>query len=684
MATRSVDVYLRGYNKLSGPMRRAGMSTGFLSGRLSALKMAGIAAATALAFRLVTGIGTAIKSSAEFEKQLASVNTMLTEQTVGFLPEYGRALEELSVKYGQSTATLSKGLYDILSASIGAADAIEVLDIATQAAIGGMTKAEIAADALTTILNSYNMAASQAADVSDMLFATVKRGKLTYEELAQNIGKVAATAASSGVSLKELLAIIASLTRQGIKADMAMNAVSQMILKTVNPAKEARGVWKSLGIEFGSAAIKARGISGIMEQLSIATPEQIAKMFPKKASLGVNALRKNIDGLKFDLNAVGDSAGDASDAFNKMAGTTAQDIQRLKQYFADFGREVGDTVIPALKLVAPIFLGITESVKVALIPIRGFLEILEEIAEKVKKIPEEVSTAVMGYSATLDADLGSILLYRKIMNRTLEEAEERAEKSKELRSKDIQDSKQWVDKLLNEWHRYRNETAKELIRFGSQDVQKGIMVPKAMTQNLIEAYQDFARFAKESDKRRIISQIEFLQEEIKKSDARQKTYFAEKAKWEAKTKVDAEIAARKQAAVKLLAPMVVGLVKIQETMYKAMGGIRAHREFIAKEMVKRIGLGMGAIFGPVADITPSEAIERKRMIEQPRRGVEAFTARFLKRAPGATPAEEAAKNSKDLLKIQKKALKASEDNVRMLRALLDSGAELVFANIGGA
>jgi len=36
--------------------------------------------------------------------------------------------------------------------------------------------------------------------ISDKLFATVKRGKLTFAELAGSIGKVSATAAIAGLS----------------------------------------------------------------------------------------------------------------------------------------------------------------------------------------------------------------------------------------------------------------------------------------------------------------------------------------------------------------------------------------------------------------------------------------------------------------------------------------------------
>ncbi|GAH24415.1 unnamed protein product, partial [marine sediment metagenome] len=97
----------------------------------------------------------AVKGAADFEEQLANVSTMLDESAMRILPEYRRGLQSLSVEFGESTQTLSKGLYDILSASIPPAEALGVLEISAKAAAAGITDTGVAADAITTILNSY-------------------------------------------------------------------------------------------------------------------------------------------------------------------------------------------------------------------------------------------------------------------------------------------------------------------------------------------------------------------------------------------------------------------------------------------------------------------------------------------------------------------------------------------------
>ena len=124
--------------------------------RMTGMAIAGMGAA----LTAVTVL--AVKSAADFGAQLAQVSTMLDETSMELMPQYADQLREMSKQYGESTKTLSDGLYDILSASIESTKAIEVLDVAARAAAAGITDTGTAADAINTFLNSYQMNADQA------------------------------------------------------------------------------------------------------------------------------------------------------------------------------------------------------------------------------------------------------------------------------------------------------------------------------------------------------------------------------------------------------------------------------------------------------------------------------------------------------------------------------------------
>ena len=289
-------------------------------------------------------------AAAKFEKQLAMVSTMLSEADAQWMPKYKRGLEELSVAFGESTATLSKGLYDILSASIAPAQAMEVLAIATKAARGGITDTAVATDAITTILNAYGLSADKATDVSDKLFATVKRGKLTFGELASSIGKVAATGAIAGLRLEELLAAISTITRAGIKSDQAMTSVVGVLRSFMKPTTEGAKLAKKLGFELNTATLKAEGFAGIMKKLNGLSAEQLAVLFPNIRGLkGIAAAMQDAAGFTKDLKIQYNSAGMAQEAFEKMSGTTTVTINQAKQSLIAAARAIGEQLAPAVK-----------------------------------------------------------------------------------------------------------------------------------------------------------------------------------------------------------------------------------------------------------------------------------------------------------------------------------------------
>ena len=326
MAKRAVKSAMRGISSVVGKMYRFA-------------KKAMLVFAAAVTYSIV--------QAAKFEKQLANVSTMLDKTTMGMMGEYKRELISLSKQFGESTATLSGGLYDILSASVDASKAIDVLKVATRAAVAGMTDTKIAADALTSIINAYRMSAEDAAMISDKLFTTVKRGKTTFPELAGSIGRVASTASIAGMSLDELLATIATLTRAGIKTEEAVTSISGAMRTFLNPTDEAVETAKEFGLELSSNTLKTKGFLGAVKMLDNATTEQIAAIVPNiRAFKAMAASLQNVEALQKDLGLIStESAGKAEEAYIKMAATTSFKFGQIKQSIISMSRAFGDPLL---------------------------------------------------------------------------------------------------------------------------------------------------------------------------------------------------------------------------------------------------------------------------------------------------------------------------------------------------
>lgn len=301
------------------------------------------------------GIATAafavsVKSAANFETQLANVSTMLDESAMKILPEYRKGLQSLSVDFGESTETLSKGLYDILSASIPPAEALDVLEVSAKAAAAGITDTGVAADAITTILNSYGMSADQAGMVSDKLFAIVKGGKTTFAELAPSIGKVAATASMAGLSFDDLGACIATMTRAGIRTEETMTAINGVLIAFLKPTDDAIEAAAKFGLELNTNTLRTEGLTGVMDKLKDATAEQLAAIFPNIRGLkGMAAALGDAEGYARDYALMLDSAGLTQEAFAKQSDTLNFKLGQLKEMFNVIKVTIGTALIPAVE-----------------------------------------------------------------------------------------------------------------------------------------------------------------------------------------------------------------------------------------------------------------------------------------------------------------------------------------------
>jgi TP901 family phage tail tape measure protein len=301
---------------------------------------------------------TSIYAFSKFSEQMANVSTMLDEQTMRYMPRYSKAIKQMAVDFGEGTASLSKGLYDILSASIAPAKALEVLGVAARAAKAGLTTTAVAADAITTILNAYGLSADKAGNVSDILFATVKRGKLTFEELAQSVGKVAATASVAGLSFEEVSAAIATMTRSGLNAFLATTALRSIMSGFLKPMESAKKAAAELGIELNSTTLKTIGLTGVLEKLKGASAEQLAALIPNRRALaGFSAMVKNTSGQVYDLNLMLNSAGLTQKAYEKMTNTLKFSLDKLKQSFVILATTIGSALAPAFKLLTDITVG---------------------------------------------------------------------------------------------------------------------------------------------------------------------------------------------------------------------------------------------------------------------------------------------------------------------------------------
>ena len=304
-----------------------------------------------LAFRnLSKWIQTSVQDFRDLELRMAEVSTILHGVAMNNLPALEAGVVSLSQTWGKNARDLANGLYDILSAAVVAEDSIRLLNTATKASIAGLTTVSTSVDVFTSVLNAYGKEVSQAAQVSDVLFQTVVRGKLRFEDLASAMGYVTPIAANAGVAFEEIAAVLATVTRQGLHVDMASRGLALMIQGIVSPATAAAEAARQYGIDMSGLALQVKGLKGFMDDLNSAVdehgsailPEVIRNMRSLRVAMAL-AGEEGVQGFIDDLGLMATASGKTEEAMSKMMNTQQRQVEILANTMEVAERRIGES-----------------------------------------------------------------------------------------------------------------------------------------------------------------------------------------------------------------------------------------------------------------------------------------------------------------------------------------------------
>ena len=294
---------------------------------------AGLAIGAGIAF---SSIATdAYNLSKDYEASMKEIQTV-SDATNQDFQGMSDSIAALANEVPQTALELSRAFYEIAGAGYDGAAGLQLLEVSGKAAIGGVTDVRTAADGLTTIMNAWKMSASEAEYVTDQLFQTVKLGKTTFPQLAGNISDVASIAASAKIPLNQILASIASMTKQGIPTSQAFTQIRMAIMSTNKvlgdgwaKTKTFQEAMQAVNDKAGGSQVQLTKLVGSVEALNAVL-----------ALSGGNA-KMAAD----DLKSVTDSAGAAGNAFEIMMQSADNQQKMLANNIQAAFRPLGDFLL---------------------------------------------------------------------------------------------------------------------------------------------------------------------------------------------------------------------------------------------------------------------------------------------------------------------------------------------------
>lgn len=296
------------------------------------------------------------EAAAQFETSTAMVAT-IADTSQKSLSSISKEVRSYSNETGEAASDMAEATYQAISASVNTADAAAFAGTATKLAVGGFTSATTAVDVLTTAINSYGLAASDATQLSDYLITTQNLGKTSVDQLAQSVGKVIPLASAYNVQMDNLSSAYAVLTANGIATAESGTYLKSMLSELGDTGSDVSGVLlNSTGKTFAQLMEQGCSLGDVMSMLGDAVDGDSTAFNALWSSTeaGIGALSLfNAGADKYDsvLESMRTSAGATEKAYSTMADTTDKSKQRMENAFNNLKISVGDVLNPALTQV---------------------------------------------------------------------------------------------------------------------------------------------------------------------------------------------------------------------------------------------------------------------------------------------------------------------------------------------
>ena len=303
------------------------------------------------------------EAAAQFETSTAMVAT-IADTSQKSLSNISKEVRSYSNETGEAASDMAEATYQAISASVNTADAAAFAGTATKLAVGGFTSATTAVDVLTTAINSYGLAASDATQLSDYLITTQNLGKTSVDQLAQSVGKVIPLASAYNVQMDNLSSAYAVLTANGIATAESGTYLKSMRSELGDTGSDVSEVLlNSTGKTFAQLMEQGYSLGDVMSMLGDAVDGDStafnALWSSTEAGIGALSLfNAGADKYNSVLDSMRTSAGATEKAYSTMADTTDKSKQRMENAFNNLKISVGDVLNPALTQVYEGFTGV--------------------------------------------------------------------------------------------------------------------------------------------------------------------------------------------------------------------------------------------------------------------------------------------------------------------------------------
>jgi TP901 family phage tail tape measure protein len=302
----------------------------------------------------------------QFDKQASEVFTLMPGMSQDAMDAMKGDVLSFSAEVGRTTDETLPALYQAISAGVPPDNVFDFMQIASDAALGGVTDLETAVDGITSVVNAYGAEAIDAGRASDVMFTAVKLGKTDFTQLSSSLFNVIPTAASLGVTFEDVAASMAVLTGQGTPTSVATTQLRAALVEASKGGTKLDLALRDLtGKTFAELIGEGKTASEIFNELRTSMPEQQFKdLFGSvealNAVLGITG--PNAEKTQSALDDMANAAGATAEAAETMAQTVEHLENKLEASTEAMKIQTGQALQPLKKGWLQFRLAVNENV----------------------------------------------------------------------------------------------------------------------------------------------------------------------------------------------------------------------------------------------------------------------------------------------------------------------------------
>lgn len=315
------------------------VAAGFLGIRT---QLGGIKAALA-GLGLFTFFRQAITLSRDFEFEMAQVQAITGATTEEFerLNKVARDLGATTIFTAREAAS---GLIELGRAGFDATESVQAIPEALLLAEAGNLSLGRSTQILTGAIRAYNLDASKAAQVSDLIVTVANKSKTDVEGLGRAFSFTAAAASAAGISMQEMTAVIGAVAQAGIPVQRAGRGIANVFSILATESDKVETAMQRVGLTARDVNPEFNSFETIVERLALAFPNlsTAAGAFDRVAARAVVALVGQRDLFKELIVEQNRAAGATQKFSDRVRNTLRGDFKTLNSVFQEFLLQLGD------------------------------------------------------------------------------------------------------------------------------------------------------------------------------------------------------------------------------------------------------------------------------------------------------------------------------------------------------